>query len=88
MKTLTMEEQIKDILAEITNGADAKFIELSGVEAAFVTQETERIMALHREVLGRQVKKINDIIEEFHNQPEGCLEIIYEALNGSKEVIF
>ena len=83
----TTEEQIKDILAEITDGADAKFIEVkSEVERAFIVQETERIMALHREVIGRWTRKINDLIEEVGDNPEQCLSIIGEQLNGGKEV--
>lgn len=84
----TMEEKVKDILAEITSGAEAKFKDCTGVEAAFIVQETNRIMDLHREVLGNQIKKINNIIGEFGDNPEVCLSIINETLNGGKDIIF
>lgn len=38
--------EIADILAGISNGADAKFSQLSGAERAFIEQETNRVLAI------------------------------------------
>ena len=88
MRKLTMEEKIKNILASITNGDDTNFNELKGIEAAFIAQETEEIMKLHREVLGQWKNKIDKIINEFDFDPKTCISIIDEHLNGKKETIF
>ena len=83
-----MDEKVKDILAGIQNGADATFSELTGVEAAFIAQETEEIMKLHREILGNYKREIDDIIGEFGDNPVQCLGILNEHLNGGRDIIF
>ncbi len=44
MKTLW--EKIADVLTEIQNGDGAEFKELTGIEKAFIAQETDRILKL------------------------------------------
>lgn len=41
-----------------------------------------------RETTKELSEKIGDIMAEFGDQPEACLSIIYEQLNGGKEVVY
>ena len=87
-----MEHKVLDILAEVSTDADTVFADLKGIQAAYVMQETERIMQLHREVLGtvltNQKEKLLQIVYEFEENPKECLSIVVEHLEGKRDVIF
>lgn len=83
-----MEKEIKDILTAIKTAEGITFDKLTDKGKIFISQEAEKIMEMHREVLGVYKHKIQDIIAEFGENPKECLNILDEHLNGGKEIIF